>query len=124
MRIRAPSPSVIPTGGGVPEGAEAMMATRFVDARGTEWEVWEVDARRLPADAAPPPTARWRDAASTGGWLRFESATQRRRLDRYPAQWQALDAESLSALCQAARLEPMGSARGALDLGDHLTYAW
>ena len=79
------------------------MARRFVDARGTEWEVWEVAERQGLADRAPRP--RRVGAGSTGGWLRFDSATQSRRLTRYPAWWSALDAPALAELCAAARLE-------------------
>ena len=79
------------------------MARRFVDARGTEWEVWEVGERQELADRAPRP--RRAGGRSVGGWLRFESATQSRRLTRYPAWWSALDTAALSELCAAARLE-------------------
>ena len=78
------------------------MATRFVDARGTEWEVWRVDARPTLADAAP------RGARRDASWLRFESATQRRRLAPYPAWWEALGNRELAELCASARLEPTG----------------
>jgi hypothetical protein len=77
------------------------MARHFVDARGTEWEVWEVGARRTVADAPPPPRSRRHDA--DGPCLRFESATQRRCLAPYPARWEAFDPTELAALCDAAR---------------------
>jgi len=80
------------------------MARRFVDARGTEWEVWEVGARRTMADAPPPTRSRRNDADAP--CLRFESATQRRSLAPYPARWEAFDVTELAALCQAAR--PVG----------------
>ena len=80
------------------------MARRFVDARGTEWEVWEVAARPVYADRAPRPGAEEGGAAESGR-LRFESATQSRFLARYPAWWHALDDRELAELCAAARLE-------------------
>jgi hypothetical protein len=79
------------------------MARRFVDARGTEWEVWEVTPRPVPADAPPPRP--WHDRKAAEGWLMFESATQSRRLTGYPPRWHALDDAELTALCSVARLE-------------------
>ena len=75
------------------------MARRFVDARGTEWEVWEMGARPVLADAAPPK----RRPKGGQAWLCFESPTQRRRLARYPRSWQALSARELAALCAVAQ---------------------
>jgi hypothetical protein len=75
------------------------MATRFVDARGTEWEVWEASAPRRLADAGP---VRTNDRAPG---LYFESATARRRLASYPQWWEALAPRDLAALCEAARPE-------------------
>ena len=76
------------------------MPIRFVDARGIEWEVWEVAARVL-ADA--PATTFASGIGGYGSWLCFESATQRRRLARYPARWEAMLPHELEALCLAAR---------------------
>ena len=78
------------------------MAVRLVDARGVEWEVWELAPRPTPADLSSS------DDATIGGggsWLCFESATQRRHLARYPARWHAMLPHELEALCQAARPE-------------------
>ena len=79
-----------------------MVPIRYVDPRGTEWEVWEVRVARELADAPPS------RAAYYGGevaWLCFASATQRRHLARYPAWWSALGAAQLDVLCQAANPE-------------------
>jgi len=81
------------------------MVRRFVDARGTEWEVWEVGVRRTLADA--PPKTRSTEAP----WLCFESATQRRRLAPYPARWHAMSPRELDELCAAARPEPVMRSR-------------
>jgi len=79
------------------------MVRRFVDARGMEWEVWEAGIRRTLADAP----VRKRSAEPT--WLCFASATQRRRLTRYPPWWHALSPGELDRLCTAAELEPVRS---------------
>jgi hypothetical protein len=82
------------------------MARRFVDARGTEWEVWEVGLRRTLADVPP---ARRRGSAEETPSLLFASATQRRRLAPYPERWHAMGPHELSELCAAARPEPSAS---------------
>ncbi len=93
------------------------MARRFVDARGTEWEVWAVGARLTMADAPPPPRAR--KGAQDGPCLRFESATQRRSLAPYPARWEAMSVDELAALCQSARpVAPPPIKQIAFDLPD------
>jgi len=79
------------------------MARRFVDARGTEWEVWEVGLHRTLADVPP---ARRRGSPEEAPSLLFASATQRRRLSSYPARWHAMSPQELSALCDAAQPEP------------------
>ena len=86
------------------------MARRFVDARGTEWEVWEVSGRPVFADRAPRPWVA-DGASSESARLRFESATQSRLLARYPAWWHALDDRELAELCAAARLEQPAAVR-------------
>jgi hypothetical protein len=86
------------------------MAVRFVDARGTEWEVWEVGVRPTPADVPPRPRRRDRGAPEAP-CLHFESATQRRCLTRYPARWHAMGPSELAALCEAARPMPPDARR-------------
>ena len=93
------------------------MARRFVDARGTEWEVWEVTGRRTLADRTPRP---WvpEGAIAESAWLQFDSATQSRRLERYPGRWEAMDDTELAELCSAALLEsPAAVRRIAVGLG-------
>lgn len=90
------------------------MPMRFVDARGTEWEVWELAPRLTLADA-PPIRACAGGIGGEASWLCFESATQRRRLARYPARWHAMLPHELEALCEAARPErPLMAARHRL----------
>jgi hypothetical protein len=78
---------------------------RFTDDRGVEWEVREVDAPAMPADRRPPRTSR--HGRGEAPWLCFESATQRRRLDRYPPRWPAMSERELTALCREATPDPM-----------------
>ena len=86
------------------------MARRFVDAGGVEWEVWEVAGRRTLADRAPRPWVA--DGASAeSAWLQFESATQSRRLERYPGWWEAMEDRELAELCSVARLESPAAVR-------------
>lgn len=79
-----------------------MGQTRFRDARGVEWRVCEVTPRqlaRLPAHRRVLPELR-------AGWLCFESAREKRRLARYPADWSALDDAELAGLCARAAPAP------------------
>ena len=93
------------------------MATRFVDARGTEWEVWEVGAR-VPLADAPVRRSRGGDGG-TARSLRFVSATQRRRLSPVPERWEALDVEALRLLLGRAEPEaPPAGRRVTVDHGD------
>src|SRR5688572_20429788 len=104
----------------------------FVDANGARWEVWSVtlnaterragrDRRRRGAGPGVPPVGiadrrtadrrRLRDLTGararvverfTGGWLAFESPTERRRLAPIPPGWEdATDAE-LAVMCERA----------------------
>jgi hypothetical protein len=66
-----------------------------------EWEVWETGKRRVLADAPV------RRRSSESSWLCFASATQRRRLTRYPPWWHALRPEELDRLCADAEIEPV-----------------
>lgn len=75
----------------------------FTDARGIEWEVWEVRPRPLPADRPGSAVA---ESHPCGGWLCFESATYRRHLARYPRNWESLPPHALAALCETARPQP------------------
>lgn len=84
-----------------------MVPIRFVDDRGTEWEVWELAPRRVLGDAPPSRASEGYGATS---WLCFESATQRRHLATYPARWPAMLPSELMALCRAARPERPPSA--------------
>jgi hypothetical protein len=80
------------------------MAVRdFVDGNGVSWRVWPVTPESLqPKTAAEDYLGEYGD-----GWLCFESATERRRLARYPARWDELSDQELCALLSAAALVPV-----------------
>ncbi len=79
------------------------MAVRdFVDANGVAWRVWPVTPESLqPRTAAEDYLGDYSD-----GWLCFESAAERRRLARYPADWEDLADEELCALLSGAAIVP------------------
>ena|SRR5688572_13555244 len=87
-----------------------MQLIRFTDARGTEWEVWEVGVRPAPADLRPALMPRQGRVAER--WLCFASATERRRLTRYPERWHAMSPAELDRLCGAAT--PARASAGSL----------
>ena len=79
------------------------MAVRdFVDLNGVSWRVWPVTPESLqPKTAAEDYLGEYGD-----GWLCFESATERRRLARYPVRWDELSDQELCSLLKAAAVVP------------------
>jgi hypothetical protein len=79
------------------------MAVRdFVDANGVPWRVWPVTP-----DTISPRTAAEDYLGDYGeGWLCFESAGERRRLARYPREWESLPDSELCSLLSAAAIVP------------------
>jgi hypothetical protein len=79
------------------------MAVRdFVDENGVTWRVWPVTP-----DALQPRTAAEDYLGEYGeGWLCFESAVERRRLPRYPEDWEELSDAELCALLVTAAVVP------------------
>ncbi len=79
------------------------MAVRdFVDTNGVAWRVWPVTPEALqPKTAAEDYLGDYGD-----GWLCFESATERRRLARYPMRWDELSEPELCTLLTAAAIVP------------------
>ena len=75
------------------------MAVRdFVDSNGVAWRVWPVTPESLqPKTAAEDYLGEYGD-----GWLCFESASERRRLARYPVRWDELSDQELGTLLKAA----------------------
>ncbi|HXG71425.1 MAG TPA: hypothetical protein VNJ04_12540 [Gemmatimonadaceae bacterium] len=75
------------------------MAVRdFVDEKGVPWKVWPVT----------PESFKTRTAAEDylgdygGGWLCFESGSERRRLAQFPRDWSIRSDKDLSALLKTA----------------------
>jgi hypothetical protein len=79
------------------------MAVRdFVDTSGVSWRVWPVSP-----EALQPKTAAEDYLGDYGeGWLCFESAAERRRLARYPPDWEDLPVEELRSLLRIAAVVP------------------
>ena len=104
----------------------------FVDEEGVPWQVWDVrpqwtdrrqggDRRRLSSDEhADPPALELRRGGDrrvsdgtgmrrvrlangfSGGWLIFESGTDRRRLSPIPTEWESAPDKQLADLCSRA----------------------
>jgi hypothetical protein len=103
-----------------------MALRQFVDTNGTEWTVYDVvprqderrarERREAPAagvDATEDRRGEDRRATLnpkvtriTRGWLCFEAATERRRLQPIPEKWHLLADADLGALLQQARVAP------------------
>jgi hypothetical protein len=67
-------------------------ATRFQDADGFTWQVWEVPRADLLAG----------ERDEERGWLYFFSRDITRVLSRYPANWRDLSWPELEYLCRGA----------------------
>ncbi len=75
------------------------MAVRdFVDAEGVSWRVWPVSPEALqPRTAAEDYLGEYGD-----GWLCFESSSERRRLARFPRNWETVSDVEMRTLLSAA----------------------
>ncbi len=71
------------------------VAHRVFFLEGERWEVWEVRLGRRGERRTVSPQL-------TGGWLAFESSTEKRRLAPIPERWEELPVETLASLCQGA----------------------
>lgn len=80
------------------------MAVRdFVDLKGVKWKVWPVTPTSLqPVTAAEDYLGDYGD-----GWLCFECNTERRRLAKYPKNWDTLSDNGLLQLLKTAAPAPM-----------------
>jgi hypothetical protein len=77
-----------------------MAVREFTDSKGVEWRAWDVRPEHMH------PATRGEDFMSSlqDGWLAFESATEKRRLEApYPADWTSCRIADLEALCHRAR---------------------
>ena len=80
------------------------MITRFVDSKGRDWMVREVNDPNL---AMIPPHL-LTDPEFARGWLLFESSGDKRRLAPYPDDWIHLPVRQLEECClHATRLDPV-----------------
>jgi hypothetical protein len=79
------------------------MAVRdIVDENGTKWRVWAVQRSSIH-----PKTAAEDFLGDYGeGWLCFESANERRRLARFPQDWDKMHDKDLCALLSRAAVVP------------------
>ena len=79
------------------------MAVRdFVDLNGVKWRVWPVTPSSIqPRTAAEDYLGDYED-----GWLCFESNTERRRLAKYPRNWDTLSDNGLLQLLKSAVVTP------------------
>jgi hypothetical protein len=77
------------------------MAVRdIVDEDGTPWKVWAVTGSAIhPKTAAEDFLGEYAE-----GWLCFESPTQRRRLARFPQDWDRMADKDLLRLAKAAEV--------------------
>lgn len=80
------------------------MAVRdVVDEKGVKWRVWAVQR-----SAIHPRTAAEDFLGDYGeGWLCFESAHERRRLARYPDDWDKMPEKDLLGLLAKAAVVPV-----------------
>ena len=77
----------------------------IVDESGTRWKVWSV-----PASSIHPKTVAEDFLGDfSEGWLCFECENQRRRLARYPQDWDRLPDKDLVRLLKSAQIvQPRG----------------
>ena len=79
-----------------------MARRRFTDAKGVEWDVFDVIVRAEPTLRRP---AHSQQLAATRAWLVFESAGERRRLAPFPIAWEEASTEELERyLAQATKI--------------------
>jgi hypothetical protein len=97
----------------------------FKDPNGVHWRVWAVipqtaERRRQPPSSEDPPVIERRvrneprmvlPADRGGGWLTFESETEKRRLSPIPPEWEVVDDARLAMLCQLATPTPRRPSR-------------
>lgn len=77
-----------------------MAVREFTDSKGVEWRVWDVRPEHMH------PATRTEDFLSNlqDGWLAFESASEKRRLEApYPGDWTSCRIPELEALCRRAK---------------------
>ena len=77
-----------------------MALREFRDERGVEWQAWDTQpALRIFGEAA---AGLHLHEDAVGGWLTFQSATERRRFYQVPEDWDSLSDDELRRLCRHA----------------------
>lgn len=90
------------------------MAVRdFVDENGVKWRVWPVLRSSIPRTAAEDFLGDYGE-----GWLCFESPQERRRLARFPEDWDRMSNEDLQKLLGRAAIVPVRAKQTPTKSGD------
>lgn len=91
-----------------------MAVREFTDSKGVEWRVWDVKPEHMhPATRTEDFLFHLQD-----GWLAFESAREKRRLEApYPADWISCHIPELEDLCRSAK--PVLRRNAQSDTGKH-----
>ena len=93
------------------------MAVRdFVDEKGQKWRVWPV----LRSSIHPKTAAEDYLGDYGEGWLCFESQQERRRLARYPDDWDRMTEADLCSLLSKAALVPVRNRQTPPKSGDSI----
>jgi len=94
------------------------MAVRdVVDEKGVKWRVWAVQRSAIhPRTAAEDFLGDYSE-----GWLCFECANERRRLARFPDDWDTMPERDLVALLARAATVPVRGRRTPPKPGDAAT---
>jgi hypothetical protein len=81
------------------------MAIRgFKDSSGVEWRVW----------STRPSNPSHVEKSLRGGWLTFDSGSERRRFSPIPEGWEIYSPENLERACQAATLVRTSPGHGVI----------
>ena len=77
-----------------------MPTKEFTDSKGVVWRVWDVTPTHIhPITKSEEFMEPW-----VGGWLAFESASEKRRLVApYPQNWHTYELAKLEMMCKAAQ---------------------
>jgi hypothetical protein len=75
-----------------------MAYREFTDDEGILWRAWDVTSARLGEVATPNAFV----AVLRGGWVVFESRSEKRRLSPIPDRWDSLADHELEELCRRA----------------------
>jgi len=94
-----------------------MAGRDFVDEKGLKWRVWPV----LRSSIHPKTAAEDYLGDYGEGWLCFESQQERRRLARYPDDWDAMTEADLCKLLSKAALVPVRNRQTPPKSGDSIS---